>query len=83
MEDLLPSLTLSYPLLPSLTHSSSHTRSFAKLIWLTILLRVTGYCVKNYYMINRQARKRTQRNEDAFAAELSMGKMLKKDKKKD
>ncbi|GMI44197.1 hypothetical protein TrCOL_g5266 [Triparma columacea] len=56
-------------------------KGFAKLIWLTILLRVTGYCVKNYYMINRQARKRTQRNEDAFAAELSMGKMLKKDKK--
>jgi hypothetical protein len=56
-------------------------KSFAKLLWLTILLRVTGYCVKNYYMINRQARRRTQRNEDAFAAELSMGKMLKKDKK--
>lgn len=52
-------------------------KGFAKFVWATILLRVTGYCIKNYYLINRQARKRTVRNIEAFEAELSMDKMLK------
>jgi len=62
-------------------NASGLNKGFAKFVWLTILLRVTGYCVKNYYMINRMARKRVVRNEEAFEAEMSVGKMLKKEKK--
>ena len=34
-------------------------KAFPKVMWLVILLRALGYCVKNYYYINRQAQKRT------------------------
>ena len=53
-------------------------------MWLIILFRVAGYCVKNYYMINRQAVKRTTTyagNHAAFSAELAAAEMLKKNSK--
>lgn len=58
---------------------------FPKLLWLTILARVMGYCVKNYYMINRQAVKRTTTyagKHSAFSAELAATEMLKVKSKK-
>ena len=63
-------------------------KTFSKLLWVSILTRVTGYCIKNYYLINRQAIKRITRyagNEDAFEAELITGKVLhqKQHKKKE
>jgi hypothetical protein len=54
---------------------------YPKLVWLIILSRVFGYCVKNYYMVNRQARKRTTTyagKHAAFSAELATAEMLKK-----
>ncbi len=51
-------------------------KGFAKLMWLVLLGlrgRVMGYCIKNYYIVSRQARKRTT----MYAAE-----MLKKTKDK-
>lgn len=54
---------------------------FAKLMWLVILTRVLGYCVKNYYLIRRQAVKRTTTyagKRAAFSAELAAAEMLKK-----
>jgi len=60
-------------------------KTFSKILWVSILMRVTGYCVKNYYLINRQAIKRITRyagNEDAFEAELITGKALKSKEKK-
>jgi hypothetical protein len=60
------------------------SKGFAKLMWVIILGRVLGYCIKNYYMINRQAAKRTTtyvgRNA-AFKAELATAEMLKKTSK--
>jgi hypothetical protein len=59
-------------------------KGFAKLMWLIILGRVLGYCIKNYYMINRQAVKRVTRyagNHSAFSAELATAEMLKTKKK--
>jgi hypothetical protein len=55
-------------------------KGFAKLMWLIVLSRVLGYCIKNYYLINRQALKRTTRyagNHSAFSAELATAEMLK------
>lgn len=34
-------------------------KSYAKIVWMTILFRVFGFCIKNYYLIGRQAMKRT------------------------
>jgi hypothetical protein len=61
-------------------------KAFPKIMWVIILSRVAGYCVKNYFMINRQARKRTTTyagKHAAFSAELETAEMLKttKDKK--
>ena len=59
------------------------SKGFAKLMWLIILFRVLGYCVKNYYMTNRQAVKRTTTyagKHSAFSADLVASEMLKKDK---
>jgi hypothetical protein len=59
-------------------------KAFPKVMWLIILFRVTGYCVKNYYMINRQAIKRTTTyagKPAAFSAELAAAEMLKSTKK--
>ena len=60
-------------------------KGYAKLMWAIILSRVVGYCVKNYYMVNRQAVKRTTKyagNHAAFSAELATAEMLKSQKKK-
>jgi hypothetical protein len=59
-------------------------KAFPKIMWLIILIRVAGYCVKNYYMINRQAVKRTTTyagKHSAFSAELAAAEMLKGSKK--
>lgn len=60
------------------------SKAFPKVMWLIILFRVAGYCVKNYYMVNRQAVKRTTTyagNHAAFSAELAAAEMLKKNSK--
>ena len=60
-------------------------KGFAKLMWLIIQGRVLGYCIKNYYLISRQARKRTTTyagKQAAFSAELEAAEMLKKTKDK-
>jgi hypothetical protein len=62
-------------------------KAFPKITWVIILFRVTGYCGKNYFMINRQAMKRTTTyagKHAAFSAELETAEKLKrtnKDKK--
>ena len=59
-------------------------KSYAKLVWLTILCRVFGFCVKNYYMIGRQAMKRTTTYSGklhAFNAKLQTDAILKRGKK--
>ena len=53
-------------------------KGYAKLMWLILLSRVLGYCIKNYYMVNRQALKRTKTTHSAFSAELVTTEMLKK-----
>jgi hypothetical protein len=59
-------------------------KGYAKLMWAIILSRVLGYCVKNYYMVNRQAVKRITKyagKHSAFSAELATAEMLKSQKK--
>ena len=61
-------------------------KTFASLVWVSILMRVAGYCVKNYYLINRQAVKRITRyagNDGGFEAELITGRVLKGKEKAD
>ena len=61
------------------------SKGLAKLTWLIILGRVLGYCIKNYYLVKRQARKRTTTyagKQAAFSAELAATDYLKKTKKK-
>ena len=58
---------------------------YGKLMWAVILTRVLGYCVKNYYMVNRKAVKRTTKyagNHAAFSAELATADLLIKSKNK-
>jgi hypothetical protein len=60
-------------------------KPFPKIMWLIILFRVLGYCVKNYYLINRQAVKRTTTyagKHAAFSAELAATEMLQKFKER-
>ena len=60
-------------------------KALPKVLWLILLCRVAGYCVKNYYMINRQAVKRTTTyagRSAAFSAELAATEMLKGKSKK-
>jgi len=60
------------------------SKGFAKLMWFVILSRVLGYCIKNYYMVNRQAVKRTTTyagKHAAFSAELVTAEVLKQKKK--
>lgn len=67
------------------TFSQLLSKGFAKLMWLVILGRVLGYCIKNYYLISRQAVKRTTTyagKHAAFSAELAAAEMLKKSKEK-
>ncbi len=71
-------------LTPGATLAQLGAKAFPKVMWLIILFRVTGYCVKNYYMINRQALKRTTTyagKHAAFSAELAAAEMLKKTQK--
>ena len=66
------------------TLSQILSKGLAKLMWLTILGRVLGYCVKNYYLIGRRAVKRATTyagKYSAFSAELETAEMLKKTKK--
>ncbi|KAL3756468.1 hypothetical protein ACHAWU_009862 [Discostella pseudostelligera] len=58
-------------------------KTYAKLVWLTILCRVFGFCMKNYYLIGRQAMKRTTTYSGklhAFNAKLQTDAMLKRAK---
>jgi len=60
------------------------SKGLAKLMWLIILGRVLGYCIKNYYLVKRQAIKRTTTyagKQAAFSAELAAAQYLKKTKK--
>ena len=60
-------------------------KGLGKVVWGWILLRICGYCVKNFFLINRQAKKKATTylgNEDGFMAELGVGELLKKEKKK-
>ena len=57
------------------------SKGFSKLMWLIILMRVLGYCAKNYYYTNRQAQKRTTTyagNPCAVDAALASSDLLKK-----
>jgi hypothetical protein len=57
---------------------------YAKLMWAIVLGKVFGSCVKNYYMVNRQAIKRTTKyagNHAAFSAEVVTTELLKNQKK--
>lgn len=68
------------------TFAQMLNKGFAKLMWLVILGRVLGYCIKNYYLIGRQAVKRTTTyagKHAAFSAQLAAADYLKKTKKKD
>ena len=60
-------------------------RGLAKLMWLILLGRVFGYCVKNYYRIGRQARKRATTyaagRRAAFLSQLAADDVLKRSKK--
>ena len=67
------------------TVSQLINKGFAKLMWLVLLGRVLGYCIKNYYLVSRQARKRTTTyagKQAAFSAELAAAEMLKRTKDK-
>jgi hypothetical protein len=67
-----------------LTMAQLAGKAFPKVMWLIILGRVMGYCVKNYYLINRQAVKRATMyagKHAAFSAELAATEMLQKNKK--
>lgn len=58
-------------------------KTYAKLVWLTILCRVFGFCIKNYYLIGRQAIKRTTTYSGklhAFNAKLQTDDVLKRAK---
>ena len=70
---------------PEAAVASNLNKTVATLVWVSILMRVAGYCVKNYYLINRQAVKRITRyagNDGGFEAELITGKALKRKEKK-
>jgi len=66
---------------PSATLPQLLRKYYPKLMWLILLSRVLGYCIKNYYMVNRQALKRTTTyagKHAAFSAELATAEKLKK-----
>lgn len=65
------------------TASQLAVKASPKIMWVIILCRVAGYCAKNYFMINRQALKRTTTyagKHAAFSAELAAAEMLKSKK---
>mmetsp|Transcript_6820 Transcript_6820/g.15077 ORF Transcript_6820/g.15077 Transcript_6820/m.15077 type:complete len:1260 (-) Transcript_6820:80-3859(-) len=56
-------------------------QTYSKLVWLTILARAFGFCIKNYYLVGRQAMKRTTTYSGklhAFNAKLQTDAMLKR-----
>jgi hypothetical protein len=58
-------------------------KGFAKLMWIVILGRVLGACIKNYYMINRKAVKRATTyagKHASFSGELATAELLKQQK---
>ena len=60
-------------------------KAFPKIMWVIIIFRVTGYCAKNYFMINRKAMKRITTyagKHAAFSAELKTAEKLKATKDK-
>jgi hypothetical protein len=64
-----------------LTMAELAVKAFPKVMWFIILCRVMGYCVKNYYLINRQAVRRATTyagKHAAFSAELAATEMLQK-----
>lgn len=59
-------------------------KGYAKLMWAILLSRVIGYCIKNYYMVNRQALKLTTTyagKRAAFSAEIATTEVLKNQRK--
>ncbi len=59
-------------------------KGLPKVMWFIIMARVGGYCIKNYYMVGRQAVKRSTTfagKNAAFNAELQAAEVLKKFKK--
>jgi hypothetical protein len=63
------------------TMSQFTSKAFPKVMWLVIMFRALGYCVKNYYYTNRQAEKRTTTyagNPCAIDAALASSDYLKK-----
>jgi hypothetical protein len=55
-------------------------KGYGKLMWVIFLGRLIGYCIKNYYMVNRLAIKRTTTyagKQSAFSAEVAASEMLK------
>merc|ERR1712194_204861 len=68
----------------NLSSSQILNKGFTKFMWLVLLSRLVGYCIKNYYLISRQAIKRTTTyvgKHSAFSAEIATTEMLKKSKK--
>jgi len=59
-------------------------RALPKVMWFIIIGRVSGYCIKNYYMVGRKAVKRSTTfagNKAAFNAEIEAAEVLKRLKK--
>jgi hypothetical protein len=55
-------------------------RGYAKLMWVVFLSRIIGYCIKNYYMVNRHAMKLTTTyagKHSSFSAEIATSELLK------
>uniref|UniRef100_A0A6U5EE97 Uncharacterized protein n=1 Tax=Corethron hystrix TaxID=216773 RepID=A0A6U5EE97_9STRA len=62
------------------TLSQMMKKTFKKLLWLVFISRVVVSCIKNYYMVNRQAVKRFtiyKENKAAFAADVAAEQILK------
>ena len=60
-------------------------KGYAKLMWIIFLSRVIGYCIKNYYMVNRQAVKLTTTyagKRSALSAEIATTEVLKSQRKR-
>jgi hypothetical protein len=59
-------------------------KALPKVMWVIIPVRIAGHCVKNYYMVNHPAVKRTittyAGKHAALSAELAAAEMLKSKK---
>jgi hypothetical protein len=72
---MLPPGTLSAVSLPDLLK-----KGYGKLMWFVVVSRVVGNCIKEYYLVNRRAVKRTTmyaNNHSAFSAEVATTEVLK------